>query len=49
MKIIQINLQHCKAASALLSKRLIEDNVDIALIQEQGLNKRDQMYKGIYI
>lgn len=39
MKIIQINLQHCKAASALLSKRLIEDNIDIALIQEPWLYK----------
>lgn len=34
MKVIQINLHHCKAASALLSKKLASENIDIALIQE---------------
>jgi hypothetical protein len=33
-KILQINLRHCKAASALLPKTIEEYHVDIAIIQE---------------
>ena len=34
MTIVQINLQHCKAASAELSRKFAQDNLEIALIQE---------------
>ena len=34
MRVIQINLQHSKAATAVLQNQLLNDQVDIALIQE---------------
>jgi hypothetical protein len=33
-KVVQINLQHAKAASAVLSRRMVTEKLDIALIQE---------------
>ncbi|KAJ8913023.1 hypothetical protein NQ315_002038 [Exocentrus adspersus] len=37
LKIIQINLQHCIAATSLISQQLAAKQVDIALIQEPDL------------
>ena len=34
IKVVQININHSRAASALMSKKLLADNIDVALIQE---------------
>lgn len=39
IKLIQINLHHAKAASALLCRRFIKNNFKIALIQEPWINQ----------
>ena len=39
-KILQINLRHCKAASALLAKTIDDYNIDIIMIQEPYATKR---------
>ena len=38
LKICQINLQHSKAASAVLTSRFICDNIDLVLFQEPWVN-----------
>ena len=38
--ILQINLRHSKAASTLLMKTVIDNNVDVVLIQEPYATKR---------
>jgi hypothetical protein len=34
IKVVQINLHHRRAASALMCRKLLADNIDVALIQE---------------
>jgi hypothetical protein len=34
LKVVQINLHHSGAASALMCRKLLADNIDVALIQE---------------
>ena len=39
IKVIQINLHDSRAASALMCRKLLADNIDIALIQELWLSR----------
>ena len=39
LKVIQVNLQHKKAASAAFCKFVVKENVDIALIQEPWVHQ----------
>lgn len=39
LKVLQINLQHCIAASAALLKQIVDGKVEVALVQEPYLNK----------
>jgi len=39
IKVVQINLHHSRAASALMCKKLLVDNIDVALIQEPWLSR----------
>ena len=39
LRILQVNLQHSKAASAALCQQFLRDNIDLALIQEPWLCK----------
>ena len=41
IKVVQINLHHSEAASALKCSNLLVDNNDVALIQEPGLYTRE--------
>ena len=34
IKLVQINLHHSRAASAFMCRKLLPDNIDVALIQE---------------
>jgi hypothetical protein len=34
IKVVQINLHHSRVASALICRKLLADNIDVALIQE---------------
>ena len=38
IKVVQINLHHSRAASALMCMKLLADNIDVALIQEPWLS-----------
>jgi hypothetical protein len=49
IKVVQINLHHSRAASALMCRKLLGDNIDVALIQEPWLSRREirgLRYKG---
>ena len=39
LKLIQVNLHHCKAASAALMLKVIKDDIDVVLVQEPWINK----------
>lgn len=45
MRVIQINLQHCKAASAILTDKFQKNHFDIALVQEPWI--RENKVKGL--
>jgi hypothetical protein len=50
IKVEQINLHHSRAASALMCRKLLADNIDVALIQEpwlSGGNQRSKMQRGL--
>jgi hypothetical protein len=38
IKVVQINLLHSRAATALMCRKLLADNIDVALIQEPWLS-----------
>ena len=38
IKVVQINLLYSTAASALMCRKLLADNIDVALIQEPWLS-----------
>jgi hypothetical protein len=38
IKVVQINLHHSRAASAIMCRKLLADNIDVALIQEPWLS-----------
>jgi hypothetical protein len=37
IKVVRINLHHSRAASALMCKKRLVENIDVALIQEPWL------------
>jgi hypothetical protein len=39
IKVLQINLHQSRAASALMCKKLLADNIDVAVIQEPRLSR----------
>ena len=52
IKVVQINLHHSRAASALVCRKMLADNIDVVLIQEPwlsgGENQRSKMQRGLY-
>ena len=40
IKVVQINLHHSRAASALMYRKMLADNINVALIQEPLLSGR---------
>jgi hypothetical protein len=38
IKVVQINLHHSRAAPAFMCRKLLADNIDVALIQEPWLS-----------
>jgi hypothetical protein len=40
IKVVQINLHHSRAASALMCRKLLADNIDVALIHKPWLSRQ---------
>ena len=47
IKVIQLNAQHKRAASSLLMNEIVENNIDIALIQEPYIDCRNNKIPGL--